>query len=82
MAANWDSCVGLTCLRHGLTIHTHFSVPHVNTFDPHTCMASDSEILVNTGAFLHVISFRLDQNTPPKPNRFQGNIISLPISNR
>lgn len=82
MAANWDSCVGLTCLRHGLTLHTHFSVPHVNTFDPHTCMASDSEILVNTGAFLHVISFRLDQNTPPKPQNSKGNIISLPIVNR
>lgn len=82
MAANWDSCVGLTCLKHGLTLHTHFSVPHVNTFDPHTCMASDSEILVNTGAFLHVISLRLDQDTPEVSKHPEGNIISLPIVNR
>ncbi|CAH1395715.1 unnamed protein product [Nezara viridula] len=82
MAANWDSCVGLTCLKHGLTLHTHFSVPHVNTFDPHTCMASDSEILVNTGAFLHVISLRLDQDTPEVSKHPEENIISLPIVNR
>ncbi|XP_014256956.1 uncharacterized protein LOC106670834 [Cimex lectularius] len=60
MAANWDAGVGLTCFNHGLTIHTHFSAPHVYTFDPETCLASDGRIVFNTGSFLHVLSMSVE----------------------
>uniref|UniRef100_A0A1B6E7W5 DDB1- and CUL4-associated factor 15 WD40 repeat-containing domain-containing protein n=2 Tax=Clastoptera arizonana TaxID=38151 RepID=A0A1B6E7W5_9HEMI len=61
MAANWDSCVGLSCLKHGLTVHTLFEVaPPYPLFDIQIAMKSTNCIIVNTGNFLHVLIVDLE----------------------
>lgn len=62
MAANWDSCIGLTCLKHGLTIHTTLNIaPPYPPFDFLTNLKLDNKIIVNTGNFLHVLCFGSDK---------------------
>ncbi|XP_073973419.1 uncharacterized protein isoform X2 [Rhodnius prolixus] len=87
MAANWDSGVGLTCLRHGFTAHTHFSVPHIYTFDPHSCLYSAGRVLINTGAFLHVLGFSVEKAGSEAAKKqaqliCRGNIVNVPPMNR
>ncbi|XP_075236476.1 uncharacterized protein LOC142333339 [Lycorma delicatula] len=63
MAANWDSCVGLSCLKHGLTVHTSFDVlfPFPSF---HSCinLKCDNKIIFNSGNFLHVIFVEMENN--------------------
>ncbi|KAK9500571.1 hypothetical protein O3M35_001811 [Rhynocoris fuscipes] len=87
MAANWDSGVGLTCLRHGFTAHTHFSVPYIYTFDPHSCLYSPGNVLINTGAFLHVLGFSVEKGGSSVARiqtnfDFKENIVNVPPVNR
>ncbi|KAL1116486.1 hypothetical protein AAG570_004958 [Ranatra chinensis] len=86
MAANWDSGVGLTCLKHGLTLHTSFSVPYPYDFDPEVCAAVDDRVVINTGSFLHVLAFSIEKNGPtpstPPPRTGPPTIVNAPLENR
>ena len=63
MAANWDSCVGLSCLKHGLTVHSAVEVaPPYPSFDISVSIKLDNKVIINTGNFLHVLSVDLENS--------------------
>uniref|UniRef100_A0A1B6H7S5 DDB1- and CUL4-associated factor 15 WD40 repeat-containing domain-containing protein n=1 Tax=Homalodisca liturata TaxID=320908 RepID=A0A1B6H7S5_9HEMI len=63
MASYWDSSIGLSCLKHGLTIHTTLDMaqPPSPSFDYAINLKIDNKIIINTGNFLHVLLFGSDQ---------------------
>lgn len=62
MAANWDRAISMSCLKHGLTIHTILEIaPPYPSLDFMTNLKIDNKIIVNTGNFLHVLAFSNDQ---------------------
>lgn len=75
MAANWDSCIVLSCLRHGLTIHTTVDVAYpFPSMDFGINLKIDNKIIVNTVNLLHVLSFGNDtQHIKPS---FDDTIVS------
>ncbi|BET02244.1 DDB1 and CUL4 associated factor 15 [Nesidiocoris tenuis] len=84
MAAGWESGIGLSCMRHGLTVHTHYTAPHVDTLDPEFSLAPDNRVILNTGAFLHALSVNVEcSGRPlPSPSHSSSNIVVEPILNR
>uniref|UniRef100_A0A0A9X792 DDB1-and CUL4-associated factor 15 n=1 Tax=Lygus hesperus TaxID=30085 RepID=A0A0A9X792_LYGHE len=83
MAAGWESGVGLSCMRHGLTVHTHFTAPLVYTLDPKVCLASGGRVIFNTGAFLHSLSVNVEGASPaPPPPPLLSAITVEPIKTR
>ena len=59
VAAAWNSCVRLSCLKHGVTVHTQFDlVSPYPKFEPKICLKRDNCVVVNTGNFLHSITVR------------------------
>lgn len=81
MAANWDSCIGLTCLKHGLTIHTTLNIaPPYPPFDFLTNLKIDNKIIVNTGNFLHVMCFGSDKEEMTASQ--DDNIVPAEISHK
>ncbi|XP_059483029.1 uncharacterized protein LOC132201118 [Neocloeon triangulifer] len=63
LAANWDSCVRFSCLRHGATVHTSCDiVAPYPTFEPSICMKLDGTVVINTGNFLHVLTVDLENS--------------------
>ena len=65
MAAAWNSCVRLSCLDHGMTVHTCFDlVPPYPKFEPRVSMKRDSWVLINSGNFLHAMHFELEELKP------------------
>jgi hypothetical protein len=61
MAAAWNSCVRLSCVDHGMTVHTCFDlVPPYPKFEPRVSMKRDSWVLINSGNFLHAMHFELE----------------------
>ncbi|KAG8278053.1 protein modification by small protein conjugation [Homalodisca vitripennis] len=63
MASYWDSSIGLSCLKHGLTIHTTLDMaqPPSPSFDYAINLKIDNKIIINTGNFLHVLLFGSDR---------------------
>ena len=62
VAAAWNSCVRLSCLKHGVTVHTQFDlVSPYPKFEPKICLKRDNCVVVNTGNFLHSITVDLEQ---------------------
>ena len=62
VAAAWNSCVRLSCLKHGMTVHTHFDlVSPFPKFEPRISLKRDNCVVVNTGNFLHSITVDLEQ---------------------
>ncbi|CAB3359272.1 Hypothetical predicted protein [Cloeon dipterum] len=63
LAANWDSCVRFSCLRHGATVHSTCDiVAPYPTFEPTICMKLDGTAVINTGNFLHVLKVELENS--------------------
>ena len=62
VAAAWNSCVRLSCLKHGVTVHTQFDLvsPYPKS-EPKICLKRDNCVVVNTGNFLHSITVDLEQ---------------------
>lgn len=61
MAENWESGVSSRCLRHGLTVHTMFSVfPPYPPINLSVAVKDENRIIVNTGNCLHVLSIDLE----------------------
>ena len=68
MAAAWNSCVRLSCLEHGMTVHTTFDlVPPYPKFEPRVSLKRDSGVVINSGNLLHYLNFELEE----KPKRKQ-----------
>ena len=64
LAAAWNSCVRLSCLKHGMTVHTQFDlVAPYPAFEPKISLKRDNTVVVNTGNFLHSITVDLEQLT-------------------
>lgn len=60
-AEAWNSCVRVSCLKHGLTVHTTFDlVRPYPTFEPKVNLKRDGFIVVNTGNLLHALSVDLE----------------------
>lgn len=54
---------GNTCLVHGLTVHTSFTVSHpYPRLEPSVALKYDNHIVLNTCNFIHVLNIDLDQN--------------------
>jgi len=67
VAAAWNSCVRLSCLVHGLTVHTQFDlVPPYPKFEPRISMKRNNTVVINTGNFLHAVTIDIE-----KPEDFQ-----------
>merc|ERR1719319_90774 len=61
VAAAWNSCVRLSCLQHGVTVHTQFDlVSPFPRFEPKVSLKRDNCVVVNTGNFLHSITVDLE----------------------
>lgn len=61
LAASWDSCVRFSCLRHGYTIHSTYSiVPPYPSFIATVSLRCDGTIVINTANFLHVLTFQVE----------------------
>lgn len=82
MAANWDSCIGLSCLKHGFTVHTFFEVaPPYPPFDIKISLKSANCIIINTGNFLHVLTIDLE-NPNSKTRTECDSIVPAEIKHR
>lgn len=70
-AAAWNSCARLSCLEHGMTLHTSFDlVQPYPKFEPRISLKRDNYILINTGNLfhsLHVTLERLENSTEEPP---------------
>lgn len=61
---NWYSEVRYRCLRHGLTVHTMFSVfPPYPAINLSFALKDENRIIVNTGNSLHVLFVDLEDNS-------------------
>lgn len=72
LAAAWNSCARLSCLEHGMTVHTLFDlVPPYPKFEPKISMKRDSCVVVNSGNLLHCLHFHLEKNSKKADDYFQ-----------
>lgn len=54
---------GNTCLIHGLTVHTSYTVSHpYPRLEPSVSLKYDDHIVLNTCNFIHVLNIGLDKN--------------------
>ncbi|XP_071743202.1 uncharacterized protein [Lepeophtheirus salmonis] len=69
MAEAWNSCVRLSCLQHGMTVHTSFDLlpPHPK-FEPKISMKMDGYVIFNTGNILHSLNIGIEP-LGPKQNK-------------
>nr|XP_018902600.1 PREDICTED: uncharacterized protein LOC109034107 [Bemisia tabaci] len=84
-AANWDSCISMRCVKHGLTVHTSFNLSNPNpTLDLSISLKAANRIVFNTGVFLHVLSVDLDDpsTVPPSQSLEQDSIVNSPIEHK
>ncbi len=61
VAEAWNSCVRLSCLEHGMTVHTAFDlVTPFPKFEPRISLKRDGTVIVNTGNLLHSFNVQLE----------------------
>lgn len=64
IAETWNSCARLSCLEHGLTVHTAFDlVPPFPRFEPKVSLKRDGVVLINTGNLLHSLQISQEMLT-------------------
>ena len=78
MAANWDSCVRFSCLRHGWTIHSSYTavLPYPATISP-VPLRNDDTIVINTANFLHVLTVQVEFPPATDPCTVDDPILDL-----
>ncbi|XP_026810892.1 uncharacterized protein LOC113552289 [Rhopalosiphum maidis] len=70
--------LGNTCLVHGLTVHTSFTVSHpYPQLEPSVSLKYDDHIVLNTCNFIHVLNIDLDKNQNFKPDKSEN--INVPL---
>lgn len=72
---------GNTCLVHGLTVHTLFTVsqPYVS-LEPCVLLKYDDHIVLNTCNFIHVLNIDLDQNQSIESDKSDN--INVPLAHK
>lgn len=77
VAEAWNSCVRLSCLIHGLTIHTTFDlVPPYPSFEPKVSLKRDNHILINAGNLLYSLHINLEKLGDGKEDEKMEPVIS------
>ena len=78
LAANWDSCVRFSCLRHGWTIHSSYTtvLPYPATISP-VPLRNDDTIVINTANFLHVLTVQVEFPPATDPCTVDDPILDL-----
>lgn len=72
---------GNTCLVHGLTVHTSFTVSHpYPRLEPSVSLKYDDHIVLNTCNFIHVLNINLDQNNDLDSNKSEN--INVPLAHK
>jgi len=61
VAEAWNSCVRLSCLQHGATVHTQFDlVSPYPRIEPRVSLKVPGTVLINTGNYLHALSIDIE----------------------
>lgn len=72
---------GNTCLVHGLTVHTSFTVSHpYPRLEPCVSLKYDDHIVFNTCNFIHVLNIDLDQNQDCESDKEEN--INAPLAHK
>lgn len=72
---------GNTCLVHGLTVHTSFTVSHpYPRLELPVSLKYDDHIVLNTCNFIHVLNIDLVQNQDAKSNKSEN--INVPLAHK
>lgn len=72
---------GNTCLIHGLTVHTSFTVSHpYPRLEPSVSLKYDDHIVLNTCNFIHVLNIGLDQNEEVETG--ESDNINVPLAHK
>lgn len=72
---------GNTCLVHGLTVHTSFTVSHPYPWlEPSVSLKYDGYIVLNTCNFIHVLNIDLDQNQEVESDQSEN--INVPLAHK
>ncbi|XP_025412248.1 uncharacterized protein LOC112684793 [Sipha flava] len=72
---------GNTCLVHGLTVHTLFTVSHpYPSLEPYVLLKYDDHIVLNTCNFIHVLNIDLDQNQDIESDKTEN--INAPLAHK
>lgn len=72
---------GNTCLVHGLTVHTSFTVSHpYPRLEPSMSLKYDDHIVLNTCNFIHVLNINLDQNNDFELDKSEN--INVPLAHK
>jgi len=73
--------LGNTCLIHGLTVHTSFTVSHpYPQLEPSVSLKYDNHIVLNTCNFIHVLNFDLDKNQNSTSDKSEN--INVPLAHK
>ena len=61
VAEAWNSCIRMSCLKHGATVHTRFDiVSPYPMFEPRISLKVLGTVLINTGNYFHALSFDIE----------------------
>lgn len=70
VAERWNSCMRLSCLQHGYTVHTSFDmVPPHPKFLPSVQLKFKDWVVLNAGNFLHMLHVTLENRTTSTSHR-------------
>ncbi|XP_050422146.1 uncharacterized protein LOC126834337 isoform X2 [Adelges cooleyi] len=73
--------IGNTCLVHGLTVHTSFTVSHpYPLLEPSISLKYDNHIILNTCSFIHVLNIDLVQDQNFESDQSEN--INAPLSHK
>lgn len=73
--------LGNTCLVHGLTVHTSFTVSHpYPRLEPSVSLKYDDHIVLNTCNFIHVLNIDLHKNQDSKYDKSEN--INVPLAHK
>lgn len=61
VAEAWNTCIRMSCLKHGATVHTQFDIvsPYPK-FEPRISLKVLGTVLINTGNYFHALSFDIE----------------------
>lgn len=72
---------GNTCLVHGLTVHTSYTVSHpYPRLEPSVSLKYDDHIVLNTCNFIHVLNIGLDKNKQVEID--ESDNINVPLAHK
>lgn len=74
---------GNTCLIHGLTVHTSFTLSHpYPRLEPSVALKYDNHIVLNTCNFIHVLNIDLEQPKNLDCDLDKSENINVPLAHK